>query len=142
MAGQQLGEGGEQGPVRRGVAGSGDLAAQHVQLVTEHRDLNVLVVLLRPEGEQAQDPADEQEYHGRAHTDDLAKPASWLLAGEILYLHPSGDIVSIAVSFLGWRWRTSTVSPSNARRTCCAAGRVQRHISAPRTRRPVTEAAE
>ena len=66
------------------------MASQHAQLVTEHRDFYVLLVLLRPEGEEVKDSANEQEDHRRAHSDDLAKPGYWLLAGDILDLHPSG----------------------------------------------------
>jgi predicted nuclease with RNAse H fold len=70
--------------------GMGDLASQHAQLVAEHRDRCVLVILVGPQREETNEAAYEQEHDRRAHIDDLAKPASWLLAGEILWLYPSG----------------------------------------------------
>jgi hypothetical protein len=57
-------------PVRRCVAGSGDLATPHAELVTDHRDLYVLVVLLRAEGEETKESA-KQEHYRRA-----ARPGS------------------------------------------------------------------
>jgi hypothetical protein len=40
---------------------------------------------------QAKDSANKQKHYRRAHTDDLAEPASCLLVGEIVYLRPSGS---------------------------------------------------
>jgi hypothetical protein len=88
--GAAAGPGWRAGPGPPACRGVGGLASEHAQLVTEHRDLDVLVVVLRPVGEEAKDSTNEREHYRRAHTDDLAKPASRLLAAEILYLHPSG----------------------------------------------------
>lgn len=63
-----LGQCGQQGPVRGGLASSRHLAVQHGQLVVEDCDLDVLVVELGP----SLNRLSTQEEHDRgAHDDDL-----------------------------------------------------------------------
>jgi hypothetical protein len=58
---QEPGQGGEDGPVGGGVARPGHLAAQHHQLVAQHRDLHILRVRGRTDPDQTENPPDDQE---------------------------------------------------------------------------------
>jgi len=82
---------GQHGAISGGVAGPSHLSAQHGQLVTEHRDLDVLLVRRRTEPEEVKEPADEQEGDRTAHAEDLCRAASSLLGPRILSVHPTGS---------------------------------------------------
>jgi hypothetical protein len=58
--------------------------------VAEHGDLDVLLVGRRPEPEQVEQAADEQEGDLTGHPDDPGRCASPLLRHQILSLHPTG----------------------------------------------------
>ena len=70
LAWDQLGQHGDDRPIRPGEVGSGDRTLEHGGLVAEHQDLCVLGGIVHPEDpEQFDDAADqaveEAERHGR-----------------------------------------------------------------------------
>jgi hypothetical protein len=80
LAWYELGQRGDDRPVRPGETGSGNLALEHGKLVAEHQDLCVLGGVVHPEDpEQFDDAADqaveEAERHGRGASPSL----SWLV---------------------------------------------------------------
>jgi hypothetical protein len=59
----------------RGEPRPGDLTPQHHQLVTQHRELDILRVKRRTQRDQIQHPSDDHERQRAAHHDDrLASP--------------------------------------------------------------------
>jgi citrate lyase subunit beta/citryl-CoA lyase len=91
---EQTGERGEDGAVRRRVTWPRHLAAEHGQLVAEHRDLDVLFVRRRTEPDQVEHAADEQEGDLTGHPDDPGRCASPLLTHQILSLHPTAYLLA------------------------------------------------
>jgi len=64
--------------------------------VTEHGDLDVLLIGRRAEPKKVKEPADEQERNRAAHPADLASPAKPLLKTQILCLHPTTRLTHAA----------------------------------------------
>ena len=62
--------------------------------MSEHGELDVLLIGGRAEPQQVKEPADEQERERAAHADDLGIFAEPLLKAQILRLHPSGIIIT------------------------------------------------
>jgi len=102
---QQPGQRGQDQAISWCVAGAGNLAAKHRQLVAQDGDLDVLDVWFRTEAHQPENAPYEEEDEGRGHAGDprtcpsrllratilcLHPSPSWLLRAAILYLHPSG----------------------------------------------------
>jgi hypothetical protein len=58
--------------------------------VSEHGELDVLLIGRRAEPQEVKEPADEQERERAAHAGDLGRFAEPLLRAQILRLHPTG----------------------------------------------------
>ena len=68
LSGHEAGQEGDEGTVGPGEAGTGDLAAEHGQLVAEHEDLGILGRGIRPvDANDLEDASDETVEEGQGH---------------------------------------------------------------------------
>ena len=79
----------EYSAIGRGEPGSCYLAAQHRELMTKHRDLDVLLVRRRTDSNEAEQLSNEQEGDRTGHSGDRCTFATPLVRGRILRLHPT-----------------------------------------------------
>ncbi len=78
--GHQPCHGGDERPVRPPQAGTGDLAAQHSQLVAQHEDLRVLGDVVHPvDPDQLDDASDESVEEAEGHGAGASSSASCLV---------------------------------------------------------------
>ena len=91
VAGEQTGRCGQNDPIRGCVAGPSHLSAQHGDLVTQHRDLNIVCLRCRTAAYHPEDPPQDNERQGpRHHGADPASPASQQLTAARQVCTPHG----------------------------------------------------
>ena len=79
----------EHSPIGGGVPGARDLATKYGELMTKHRDLDVLLVWGRTDSKQLEQPSNEEEGDRIVHVDDRGRSKKSLVSARILCLHPS-----------------------------------------------------
>ena len=81
----------EHSPVGGGVPGARDLATKYGELMTKHRDLDVLVVWGRTDSEELEQPSNQEEVQRIVHVNDRGRFKKPLVSARLACLHPSGD---------------------------------------------------
>src|ERR1039458_1273088 len=81
------------GQARQGVLApfSDHLATKDAALMTEYRDLDVLLVRGRSQSNQIEQLANEQQGDRTTHSDDRGRCTAMMVSGRIVRLHPSGS---------------------------------------------------
>ena len=74
----------------RGEPRSCHLALEHRELMTQHRDPDILLIWARTDANESKPLANEQERDWTAHTGDRGPFTTSLVIGRILRLHPTG----------------------------------------------------
>ena len=86
---EQSCERGEYSTISRGVPGARDMATKYGELMTKHRDLDVLLVLGRTDSKQLEQPSNQEEGDRIVHVTDRRRFKKPLVSARIACLHPS-----------------------------------------------------